>query len=1850
MKFKLSPLYFLLAILFLSISCDSKKEVPVFNRSYSSYINSFTSGVISKKSSIRISLAQNITQQLTDGILTFEPELQGELKWNDNQSIEFIPSTDLVPGEVYVVHLALDKLMEVPDSLSSFDFGFQVIHTNFEWGTVQLKTISKNQMQWYSLQGTVLAADDEDLETVEKLLEVQTDNRQLSPTWTKDQKTKIYSFVLDSLERRETAIDVLIKVNQSVSGPNLKDKTQNLPGLKDFKFMGYDLQNGAARSIILNFSDPIKSDQSLKGLITLEGVGDVKYKIDNTSVILYPPDHLFGDKKLQIFKGIKNILDYGFEKNEELLIKLRNEKPQVQLIGNGNILPSGDQLLLPFKAISLDAVDVKIIKVPETRMLQFLQNNDIGGSSELYRVGEVVAQKKIDLTTADKPLTTDWTTYSLDLSKMIEPERGAIYRVYISFKKEYAHFICEENLDQTPNDDYDNEYYYWDEYDEYEYYGRSAYNTSDYSFSYPAGFRWNKRQDPCHVSYYNNEHFVVRNILASDLGLIAKRGNDNILDLTLTNLKTTNPISGAKIYLYNYQQRLISTHQTDSKGWLKIETKEPYYFVVAEKDGQKAYLIIDEARSVSVSNFPVFGERVQKGIKGFIYADRGVWRPGDTVHLNFILEDGLGKLPSDHPVHFELYNPNGALVDHQVSTNADNFIRSFKAVTKPSDVTGNYEARIRVGSVNFSKRLKIETVKPNRLDVELEFDDEVMLLDNGKAKGTIKVKWLTGVDASNSKVTITATVGNDWQPFPKHKGFTFKDPSRQYQSQEIDFYNGTMDENGVADFNQRLGSFNYAPGMLKARFLVKAFEGGGDFSTEYFETKVSPFKSYVGMKMPRPSKGQWYLTTGVDHKIDVKTVDHLGNNLDVEGLEVKVYKIGNSWWYNHRNGLSQYINNESTYLIEKGTVSTKNGSGHYNLNIKYPNWGRYLVRITGKDGHATGQMIYIDWPQEQRRGRAATQGGSTELNFRTDKEEYEVGDDIVAQIPMGKNSRVLVTLENGSGIIKKEWLESDEAIAEYRVKATPEMSPNMYISAFLIQPHAQTENDRPIRLYGIVPVTVKDPETKLHPIIKSKDKWRPETEVEVEVEEKDGKEMYYTLAIVDEGLLNLTGFKTPKPWPVFNAKEALGIRTWDVYRHVIGAFSGEMSQIFAVGGDEALSKKGLNNQNRFVPMVRHLGPFKLEANKKHKHKVKLPNYVGKVKVMVVAANKQRGYGSADKSIIVSKPLMVLTSLPRLVSPKEQITLPVTVFAMEDEVREVTVELKVSGKIKIVGDKTKVVKFSKNGEKVVDFKLETPAEIGTATIIVNAKSGKEKAHDDTELMVRIPNPPMTYSQEVYLKTGQDTTISYKPIGVNTTNRLVIESYGIPPINLEKRLKYLTGYPHGCAEQTISRVYPLLYLESIMDLSDEFKQVNNTNIGIAIKKLNELQYSDGGIKYWSRNSYVNTWVTSYAGQFLNEAKDKGYDIPQGMIKRWEDFQKQRARSWRPRYNVQKTYCYNCLDQAYRLYTLAEVGKPEIGAMNRIKEEKLLSNVSKWNLSGAYLFAGQDKVARELAYEAKGNLSNSQTRYSYYGSNLRNKAMELEVLYKLGDDAEAFKVARQISKDLTSHRWYTTHSVAFALKAMMRVYGNQKKDDKMAWSFSTSADETHKYIDAKTVERYQINNGRDGSMEITLKNTGDKDLNFSVTSSGIPIEHNVPAISHNLTMTVVYKLPNGKVIDVNQLKQGQDFFAEVYIRKVAGTIGCEDMALSQLFPAGWEIINTRLLGLQELDKSYAVPVYQDIRDDRVYTYFNLAHRNSVKFKVRLNATYAGKYYLPPVYVEDMYNIETKAQNQGQWVEIIR
>ncbi len=1844
------------ASLFDSCSDNSSKAIEI-DPAFRQYITAFTSGVISKEAPIIIELAEDNPNYKNDGkpidksLFDFKPSMEGEAYWIDQHTIEFHPKEPLASGQNYVCEFDLDKLInELPKNLRTFKFDFQTIKQSFSMDIDTYKPYEKTKLGLNKITGTIVTADVVNEEDIQQLISATQNGKNLNITWEKGGDRISHHFQIENVVRKEISGEVLVKWNGEVIGVDSKGNQKlEIPSLSNFKVMDISVVQQPEQYIVVNFSDPLKENQNLDGLITLEDNNTLRFSIEDNQIKVYPTVRQKGTKKIFIEAGIQNILGYKMKNRSELEVVFEDIKPAVRLIGNGVIIPTTVQgLMFPFQAVNLKAVDVKIIRIYKNNIVQFLQINRLNGESQLKRVGRIIHKETIRLTSG-KPIDFGkWNTFSIDLSKLIAVQPSAIYRVELSFKKAYSLYPCDESEstdDVTKTEDTewdadnpDDEETNWDYYEDYD---DGYYYYDDY-------YNYDERNNPCSKAYYRKSRFVSRNVLASDMGIIAKSGTNNNFTVVVSDIKTTKPLSGITLEFYNFQNQLMGTAKTGKKGFAKIKFDHKPFLIVAKNGKQRGYLRVDDGSSLSLSNFDVSGQVIQKGIKGFIYGERGVWRPGDSIYVMFILEDPDKLLPENHPVIFELYSPDGQLVSHVVRTQGINGFYNFATVTDQDAPTGNWRVKIKVGGASFSKRLKIETIKPNRLKIKLDFGTGKIISLNKNLSGKLKVAWLSGATASNLKANVTATMTPMKTTFKKYKDFVFDDPASYFSPDEITVFDGKIDKNGNANVSMNLNVGNDAPGMLKAHFVVRVFEEGGDFSIDRFSIPYSPYNSYVGIRVPKGDK-RGMLLTDTNQTVDVVTIDDNGNPVSVSGLKAEVYKVEWRWWWsNSDDNLASYVNSSYHQPIVSKTLNTNNqGRGKFSFRIDYPEWGRYLVRVYNpQSGHATGQTVYIDWPGWAGRNQRKNPEGATMLVFNSDKEKYLVGENIKIDFPSSKGGRALISIESGSKIIDTYWVETQQGETSFSIKATKEMSPNVFVNITLVQPYQTTENDLPIRLYGVIPVLVENPKTKLHPVIEMPNVLAPEKKVTINIKEKDGKPMTYTIAMVDEGLLDLTRFSTPNPWESFYAREALGVKTWDMYDFVLGAYGGKIAQLFAIGGDGELQGGKAKKANRFKPMVKFLGPFTLKAGERQSHSFVMPRYIGSVRTMVIAGYGD-AYGNAEKTTPVRKPLMVLASFPRVVGPGETVKLPVTVFAMEKKVKNVTVTVKTNNFFS--GEKQKSISFSKIGDKVVNFDLQVDRRIGIGKIQVTAQSGNQKADYEFEINIRNPNPPVTDYYETIIRAGQSWSKDFIPVGIAGTNSGKLEVSNIPPIDFGRRLKYLLQYPYGCVEQTVSSVFPQLFLENVMEVDSKMKTKINTNIREAIKRLKNFQLPNGGMGYWANSNYANDWGTSYAGHFLLKAEKKGFQLPIGFKKKWLKYQKKQARNWLPKSKGNKYYYRNDdLIQAYRLYTLALAREPVLGAMNRLREQPKLTNQARWRLAAAYVLAGQPEVAKKLTTNLTTTIKPySEMSYSY-GSDDRDRAMILETMSLMNERNKAIPVMKQVSKALAGNRWMSTQTTAYCLIAMAEFAGANSTSKTLKFLYNVGKGNVNA-LTQMPISQIDIPIKGTTKGKVLVKNTSKGIIYARISLNGIPEAGNETAASENLTMKVKYLNMKGNAINISQLVQGTDFIAEVTIYN-PGILGdYKEMALTQIFPSGWEIHNVRMdefTNVHEAD----IPTYRDIRDDRVYSFFDIYSGKTKTYRVLLNAAYQGKFYLPAVSCEAMYDHQIRARVPGQWVKVIK
>ncbi|OAQ42266.1 hypothetical protein A5893_03910 [Pedobacter psychrophilus] len=1831
----------------------NKQQNDENNPAYAKYIEAYTSGTISKKASIRIQLAGEvkglhaINEALKDDILDFSPSINGSAVWTDERTISFTPKEDLEPGKNYNVTLNLKKLTEVPLELAEFNFSFQVIKPSFKVEFNGLKSINSSSLDYLKLTGNVYTSDEEIPKEIEKLLHATYSDKSTKIKWIHNPTTQVSSFTIDSLKMSKTDQNLDLTWDGDAINADVKgNKKFELPANGVFKVLDVKAMQEPEQYVLVQFSNPVMVAQDLAGLISISNISETSFTIEGSEVKVYGSEKFLGNYAVNVNQGIENIIGKKLQKPVNANVNFENVEPNITIPSKGTIIPDSGKLTYPFDAINLKAVDVSIIKIYENNIPQFLQNNERNGENDLRRVGKPVVEKTIRLDDDKSIDLKKKNRFALDIDRLIKTEPGAMYRITIGFRKEYSLYGCDGNIkSENSNED--------DGYEE-DYYGSENIDEDDsfwqrYNSYYPQGYNWDEKDNPCTPSYYNKERWVSRNIIASNIGLITKRGNDNSVMVFATDILTTDPMGGVEIKILDYQNQIIQTATTDGDGIAKFDTKRKPFLLLAKKGNDRNFLKLDDGSSLPLSRFNVSGDVVQNGIKGFIYGERGVWRPGDSVYVSFILEDKLKALPQDLPVIFELYNPQNQLNKKLISSKGINGFYSFHFKTENGAPTGNWLAKVKVGGATFTKSIKIETIMPNRLKINLDFNGAKELGKGRDNRGTLTSKWLFGATAKNLKAKVDATLSPSTTTFKNLENYTFDDPTTAFQTESKTVFEGNLDENGQATIDANLSATESAPGVLKATFMTKVFEPGGNFSIDNFSMPYHVYDTYVGIQTPEGQKLSGLLVTGQDHYIDIANVDNKGNLLrGQQAVQVELYKIEWRWWWDEQEGaLSNFTQNRYNQLLKKETVQLTNGKGKWKLRINEPEWGRYLVRIKDlSSGHTTGKTVYIDWPGWQQREQQNNPTDAAMLSFTADKDNYKVGEKVNLTIPSSANGRGLISIETGSKVLKTFWVKTTQGQTKFSFEVEKEMAPNIFVNVTMLQPHSQTINDLPIRMYGVIPILVEDPQTILKPFINMASVIKPEVNNNISVSETNGKAMTYTIAIVDEGLLDLTRFKTPDPHSSFYAREALGVKTWDLFDDVIGAWGGDLVRILSIGGDGNINRNvDPAKANRFKPIIKYMGPFTLKAGQKATHQFKLPQYIGAVRAMVVAG-QNGAYGYAEKSVQVKKPLMILATLPRVAGPGETFKLPITVFAMDKNIKNVSLEIQTSSLLSSSNSK-QVITFSEIGEKMAFADINVKDAIGIAKVKIIAKSGNEKAEYDVEMDIRNPNPFITKVDATEINAKSSWSGSFQPIGIYGTNTAQLEISSIPAMNLTKRLNYLIQYPHGCVEQTTSAIFPQLVLNQLTELGGSQKAQVERNIKAGINKLRTFQTEDGGFSYWPGYREADEWGTNYAGHFLLEAQKKGYQMPVGILDNWKRYQSRQANSYTP--NSSNFYGGD-LTQAYRLYLLALAKSPEIGAMNRLREFQYLSDAAKWRLAAAYHLIGQTGVASQMIKGLSLEIKPYQQMGYTFGSNLRDEAMILETLTQMGRKAQALSLVKSIAAKLSQESWYSTQTTAYSLIAIAKYCGVNKDGSKLNFAYAingvTKSVSTNTYLERIPVDF------KSGNANIKIQNKGDNLLYVRVIREGQPPQGQNPPQNNNpetLSMDVIYKTLNGRLIDPTSISQGTDFVAEVTINNPGKRGVYEQMALTQIFPSGWEIINTRLND-NDGENSSSDYTYRDIRDDRVLTYFNINPRQSLTYQVLLNAAYLGKFYLPSVSCEAMYDNDISAVNTGKWVEVVK
>ena len=1772
-------------------------------------LDSYTSGVVAVGEPVVVRFKSPETMKVKFGdpipskAFQFTPSLKGKAYWVDENTVGF-KYDNIDKEQSYVCKFKVSDFVDC-GSDQALEFAFGVRRQNFSL-VAQQPICPSNETMNYNLRIAFAVPIDQD-DAIKLFDDAFRKSHPVEVTYVGN---NIYDFEIQNFERKDENYDVHVVLDgKAVDAKAKMERDLTIYAKSLFIPVNFDVDQSADHATLF-FSQPLNESQNLAGFITTQSnlgyKADIKdnkidFYFDKSNLYRYQLDEL----TIGVNSGIRSSNGMVLQDNYEFALDLTEVQPQVRWTDEGVIIPNVDETTVYFDAICLNGVTLRIIRIFDDNILSFLQDNDLDDTYGVRKVGRL--EKKVRLA-IDNPYPNQWKTFPIVLSDYIKVEPGAMYQLSLNFGPADYTFASDEMKTTMVDNNDEKEANYWD---------GQGYDYKEYHYDGEYG-------DPNGLYYYNYVE-QKKNIVVSDLAVTAKMGRNDMVDVFVFNISDAKPASGAQVTAYNYQRQELCTSTTDSKGHVQLQCdNRPTFVVASDRKGSKSVIKLKDGNALSYSRFNVSGESVEKGVAAFAYSNRGVWRPGDELQLNLMLNDMESSVPDDYPVVLEVIDATGRLYAKQVNSKPINDIYCFKVPTNVSDETGLWTARFKVGTNTVTKNLRVETVKPNRLEIKMDLPEMVSL--SRKEQVNLSSKWLNGLKANGLETQVDLMLRSSETTFKNFANYSFVNETDSFDPYEISLFSGQLNSEGNASVGFGPLEDVYTSQMMNGTYVVKVFEQGGDFSIASFTSKISPYERYVGVSLPETSsKYGSYYDTDKDWTFNIAVVNENGTVCkSVVPLEYALYKLDSYWWWSSEDfyTLQRYASGTYKAPYKKGNL-TYNGSTSVTFNIPNDKWGSYLLVVDDKQGgHTFAKVINFDWGY----GHSSTASGApAQLSLNTSADSYEVGEKIVVTFPANEKAKALVTVEACDKVLQTILVERLGEEGKVEITATEDMIPNVYIYVALIQPH-DAKNDLPIRLYGVAPVKVENKKLQLQPNIQVPESTNTKKKIDVKVSEASGQAMTYTLAIVDEGILGLTNFKTPNPYGYFNSKQALSVRTWDNYASIVDAFSGELGSVYAIGGDGALVAQEVTLDKRFKAYAVTLGPFELKAGDTNTHSFEVPQCSGALRFMVVAKGKGKAFGSAEKKMTVIDPINLYTSAPRVVAPGDELNLKVQVQAPTMKNKTLTVKFD-NKNLSPVGELPTSVKIDGNGEGMVAIRTTIPKTLGNAELKVSVTGDGYTAESSTQMPIRMPYAERRNTITKEIPAGQTVSVPFNLEGMEGTQQGNITLSSLMPVDLFGRMDYLMDYPHGCLEQMTSKAFPQLYLNYFVQLDDKAKQEVKSNVESAITSLKAYQKSDNSMTNWAGGTYTDPWTEIYALHFLVEANKQGYNVPQYFLNGLLNYQSNRAKQWKnnPDYKQGETI------QAYRLFVLALAGKAEMGAMNRFKEIPMNYDLTKALAAAAFAQTGKTSVAKGLLPNVTQGKSMSDY-YTSFGSETRDLAFLTYVQMLCDIDKQTVQnnintVCRMVSSD----RWMDTQSTAFALFVLGK-YAEKMNVANTNLSATVKVNGEERTLNTNMASVGFGYTPKVGNNMVEIKNNTDQKMVANLYTKTSVAEYDMNEGGNLIKMTVNYTDKNGAPVNLSALNAGTDLRVQFTVQNPSQWKVTE-LALSYYLPSGWELVNDRLMGDMTGNEGAK---HLDLRDDRAYFYFDLMPGDKKTFTLKANATYEGSYMIPAVRCEDMYSDE--------------
>ncbi|MDQ0394167.1 alpha-2-macroglobulin family protein [Labrys monachus] len=1554
-----------------------------------------------------------------------------------------------------------------------------------------------------------------------------------------------------------------------VDNGDIRKTYEDLRENHGFRITDYTVESDAPQPrLCFQFSDPVSNAVSDFAPYFTQDPGPVSaVTVDGTKLCIEGLKH--GARyHVTVRAGLPSAVDESLLKNADYDVYVRDRAPSVQFVGKNYVLPRSGQNGIPLVSVNTKQAKLKLYRVGDRSLISAVIDSSF--LDQLYgsQAGDIARTKghKVWEGTMDLP-----TPPNEDVTTAF-PVDEALGKI------DPGLYVMTAQAGDTAGDD---------------------------------------------DSQLATQWFVV-----SDLGLSTLKGKDG-LHVFLRSIATASPLAGVKVRLLARDNEILATATTGPDGAAAFDAgltkgsdgQEPALVVASDDKNDYAFIDLTQ-QAFDLTDRGVAGRDPPGPADAFVYVERGVYRRGETVHAAVLLRDGNANAVNDVPVTLIVQRPDGVEYSRIVLKDQGAGGRAADIAIVASAAGGTWRVAAYtdpkaspIGETSFL----VEDYVPDRIEFDLAANGTRVDRNSG-ASLKVDGRYLFGAPAAHLDLEGDVSVSVDGQPFPQWKDYMFglTDETVDAVQNSVDDLAQT-DDNGHADLTVPLPQLPTTSRPLKANFAIRMREAGG---RGVVRTASLPIASPGPMLALRPGFDDGAVPEGQQANFDVIAVDPGGARVAAKGVGWTLKRLTTSYqWYRTDNRW----NYEAVTTARKVAGGTVDIAADKPASIAAPvQWGQYRLEIAGNGLASSSDTFYAGYYTSEKADTPDM------LPVALDRASVKSGETLQVKIDArfaGKASVQVV----GDRLLSSTLIDVPEKGTTVPLTVGSDWGTGAYVVVTHFRPMDVEAKRMPTRSIGLawfgIDRTERTLDVSLSPVATMKP--RQALKVPVKIGGLAGEKAYVTLAAVDVGILNLTGYKPPQPEAYYYDQKRLSAELHDIYGQLIDGMDGARGRI-RTGGDGGAAETSPPPTQ--APLALFSGIVEVGADGTADISFDIPAFNGSVRLMAVAWTPTK-VGHASTDVIVRDPVVIAGTLPRFLSAGDQSRFRLDLLNAEAAPGDYTLAVNVDGPIDAAPSALyQTVKIGPVGSRTPVNIPITANGVGTARLVASLAGPGDVAIDQSFVLgVEPANPAVTRrTVQTIAPNGGGITLSSDLVSEMVPGTGAVSLSVGPPSSLDVPglLRELDRYPYGCSEQLVSRALPLLYLADLggndIDLDGSVKD----RLADTVQRLLSRQDSNGAFGLWSADS-GELWLSAYVTDFLLRAREKGFAVPEGALTQAVDYLRNRVGN-SPDVEEGKGE-----DVAYALYTLARAGRAPAGDLKYFADTKIGqfgTAMARAQIAAALGMLGDKPRAGEAFASAadalQGESAGSISAYTHYGSPLRDAA----AMVALADDGNASApvvraALKVIGEQRAKYRYSSTQEMTWMVLAARGVVDQAR-------SLQLGVDGTpHQGAFYKVYRNDRL------AEPHTVTNPGPSSVQAVVAVSGSPTVAE-PASASGMTLARSYYTLDGKPADPAEVQQNTRLVVVLDASRV-GDDQTGNFLLVDRLPAGLEIENPTLVATGQTGNlswlgDLTDVTHAEFRDDRfVAAYTDTA----VKVAYIVRAVAPGRYVMPGAHVEDMYRPDRNA-----------